>query len=277
VTGEDAGRHVGGAGCGALGQSRRCVRALLVGSVVLLAVDEATAELTFDDALLASAMAARGLRPQPHVWGRSVEPGATVIIRSTWDFVERPAEFSAWLEHLDLQRAIVHNPTRLLRWNAHKGYLIDLACRGVPVVETSGDVGIEAHLDRLVAYEDAVVQPFMASVTTSGETSVMAIDGRPIDAVIKRPQSGEWRVQAEFGGTAELTELTAELRLITRRALTVVQPTPTYARVDVVRDERGELRVLELELVEPELFFRLSPMLAERFAAHIHDTMTPHQ
>ncbi|MGH9271972.1 MAG: hypothetical protein ACRDZ2_11930 [Ilumatobacteraceae bacterium] len=66
-----------------------------------------------------------------------MEPGSVVVIRSTWDYIERPAAFEAWLDHLDTQEAVVHNATSLLRWNAHKGYLVDLDRQGVPTVETA--------------------------------------------------------------------------------------------------------------------------------------------
>src|SRR5262245_26907567 len=105
-----------------------------MGRTVLLAVDDSTADLTADDSVLAEAMLARGLRPRAHRWGDPVGCGDVVVIRSTWDYVERPGAFAAWLAHLDSQQAIVHNPTPLLRWNAHKGYLVDLAHRGLPVV-----------------------------------------------------------------------------------------------------------------------------------------------
>ena len=95
--------------------------------------------LTADDSVLAEAMVARGLRPRAHRWGDPVRRGDVVVIRSTWDYVERPAAFAAWLDHLDAEQAIVHNPTPLLRWNAHKGYLVDLARRGLPVVPTALD------------------------------------------------------------------------------------------------------------------------------------------
>ncbi len=233
-----------------------------------------------------------------------------MVIRSTWDYVERPAAFAAWLAHLDAQQAIVHNPTPLLRWNAHKRYLVDLAHRGLPVVPTAligrgeaitldelieqhgwddvvikpavggtarltehaaaiGAHAAEAHLRRIVADEDAVVQPYMSTITTSGEISVVVIAGQPLLAVAKHVQQGDWRVQSDFGGSTAHTELTGELRAISRQVVGAVQPTPSYARVDLVRQPSGLLLVLELELVEPELFFRLSPTSAEHLAAHI--------
>jgi glutathione synthase/RimK-type ligase-like ATP-grasp enzyme len=275
---------------------------------VLLAVDEATSALTGDDAVLAAALDARGIRSAPVVWGRPVTAGATVVIRSTWDYIERPAAFAAWLDRLDAVGAVVHNPTSLLRWNLHKGYLVELDRRGVAVVPTvvvrrghrtsldevlarhgwrdvvikpavgatawrtehAGAIGgpaASAHLAQLVETGDAVVQPFVESITTTGEVSVVVIGGRPLLAVLKRAATGDWRVQSDYGGSVAVVELTAELRRAALAAVGALRPVPTYARVDLVRDEHDALRVLELELVEPELFFRLDTATAAHLAA----------
>jgi hypothetical protein len=134
-----------------------------MGPTVLLAVDHSTAELTADDSVLAEAMLARGLRPRPHRWGDPVRRGEVVVIRSTWDYVAHPAAFVAWLDHLDSEQAIVHNPTSLLRWNAHKGYLVDLGRRGLPVVPTALVArGAAITLDDLFeqhGWDDVVIKP----------------------------------------------------------------------------------------------------------------------
>lgn len=266
--------------------------------------------MTDDDRILAAALAGQGYAVQPLRWGALVDPGSIIVIRSTWDYVERPAHFVEWLDHLDARQAVVFNPTPLVRWNMHKGYLCDLERAGVPVVATElirrgesanldevmerrrwddvvikpavggtarltvhrARIGHEAardHLLQLVTNEDAVVQPYLSSITTAGEISVVAIGGQVHMAVAKTAKPGEWRVQGDFGGRCELTAVTGEIRNVAMRALSSVSPIPGYARVDVVRGENGMLLVLELELVEPELFFRLDATLAERFATYL--------
>jgi glutathione synthase/RimK-type ligase-like ATP-grasp enzyme len=275
---------------------------------ILLAVDGTTEELWPDDRVFAEALEARGVEPVPHRWGRPVADGAVVVIRSTWDYVERPAAFVAWLDHLDERGATVVNPTGLLRWNLHKRYLLELADGGVPIVPTelvgratsadlgtvagrrgwsdvvvkpavggsarltvhSGRVGWEtaaSHFARLVAAEDVLVQPVVSSVADAGEVSVIAIDGEPLAAVVKYAAQGDWRVQSDFGGTAVAVALTEAWRELALRALRSV-PTPVYARVDLVHDRDG-WAVMELELIEPELFFPLVPTVAARLADHV--------
>ena len=124
----------------------------------------------------------------------------------------------------------------------------------------------QRHLDEILAHEDALVQRFVPSILSTGETSVIAIGGVITHAVHKGAAKGDWRVQAEFGGSVELVDVGDRLAAAARRAIEAVQPTPLYARIDLVEATSGELNVIELELVEPELFFRLAPHAATRMA-----------
>jgi glutathione synthase/RimK-type ligase-like ATP-grasp enzyme len=275
---------------------------------VHLAVDAATAALTADDLVLAGALTSRGIAVTPVVWGDALPAGATLVLRSVYDYIDDPGRFRRWLDALDAAAVDVHNPTATVRWNMHKGYLHDLAARGVPTVPTTvvaagsagadlaaimraegwddavvkpavgataratvhvGRIGAAAareHLRALAAVEDALVQPFLASVVERGETSIVAIAGEVTHVVHKRAADGDWRVQAEFGGRSERVPVATSHREVAARVLAVVDPVPLYARVDVVTGTAGELLLLELELVEPELFFRLAPDAASRLA-----------
>src|SRR4051794_3516040 len=113
------------------------------GVMVLLAVDGATSGLTADDRHLAAALERRGARVAPIRWGGSVGSGALVVIRSTWDYIERPALFAEWLDDLESAGATVYNPVALLRWNMHKRYLVELSDRGVPTAPSRGVVARE--------------------------------------------------------------------------------------------------------------------------------------
>ena len=89
-----------------------------------------------DDGLLQEALTRRGLTSvrvdwaDPEIdWSRF----RCAVFRSTWDYHERFAEFSAWLGRAELATRLC-NPASTVRWNADKHYLADLADRGVPVV-----------------------------------------------------------------------------------------------------------------------------------------------
>ncbi|MFN8580814.1 MAG: hypothetical protein U0163_07560 [Gemmatimonadaceae bacterium] len=209
--------------------------------VVYLAVDARTSAYTEDDRQLVHALQVYGVEARPLSWKDAVECGATVVIRSTYDYVEDPARFTGWLDQLDEARPIVRNPTSLLRWNMRKGYLLGLARAGArsfppssfPAVRRSrcatwnganGRRGHQAgrwcdsasarsmpgapvdnaeqHLRTVVASEDVLVQPYQRTIMTWGETSVIAVHGEPHLAVSKQARTGEWRVQSDFGGDA---------------------------------------------------------------------------
>ena len=281
-------------------------RQLAVRERVHLAVDAATAGLTPDDLVLAGALESRGITVEPVVWGADVPAGSTLVLRSVWDYVDQPARFCQWLATLDDIGVDVHNPTATVRWNMHKGYLPQLAGRGVPTVPTtivtagatdpdlpaimsvagwtdavvkpaiggtaratmhvasSGMVAAAAHLRTLAAVEDALVQPFVSSVLDRGETSIVAVAGELTHVVRKIPADGDWRVQSEFGGTSERIAVDPSHRSVAAAVLAAIDPVPLYARIDVVAGSDGGLLLMELELVEPELFFRLAPDAASR-------------
>ena len=275
-------------------------------SAIVLAVDAQTIELTAGDRVLARALHGRGVEVRPVVWGTPCAASDSIVIRSTWDYVERPDEFRSWLDDLDAAGNTVVNPTSLLRWNMHKGYLQELAARGVAVVPTEmlrsgseatlSDVmtaqgwtqvvvkpaigasarqtvrvgrsdfeGAEALVRRLLEAEDVLVQPFLPSIESDGEVSVVAIGGAITHAIAKRPASGEWRVQSEYGGSVDRVPVTEQHERAAAAVLAALDQVPAYARVDLVLIE-GEPHLMELELIEPELFLESAPEAADRFA-----------
>ena len=131
------------------------------------------------------------------------------------------------------------------------------------------NIGIEAatrHLDRLLKRESMILQQYLSSVETEGELSVILIDGEITHCVRKIPVSGDYRVQDDFGGTDEPAELSATDLDSARRIVESVDAPWLYARVDFLTDYEGRLRLTELEMVEPSLFFRHCRQAADRLA-----------
>ncbi len=225
------------------------------------------------------------------------------VIRSAWDYPERLAEFTAWLAAVDAATDLC-NDAATVRWNLDKHYLAELEAAGIPVTPTRfvepgrpaafpagafvvkpavGAGGRDAssyrpdqrglaraHVARLHARGAAVlVQPLLASVAAVGEWPLLFFGGQYSHAASKR-------VELPVGGTidtlhAEETNVAhrADDRQIAvgRAAVDLVSArfgTPTYARVDLVRGDGGDYRVLELELVEPSLFLPLAGPSAVR-------------
>jgi len=88
-------------------------------------------------AIVADGLRSRGVPAQVVSWDDDREWAAyrLVVVRSTWDYFERLAQFVEWVTRVDLVTHIV-NPVDVLRWNTHKGYLVEMASRGVPTVPT---------------------------------------------------------------------------------------------------------------------------------------------
>jgi glutathione synthase/RimK-type ligase-like ATP-grasp enzyme len=230
---------------------------------------------------------------------------SAVVVRSTWDYHRRPLEFQRWIERLEHSGAPLWNPPALLRWNLDKRYLGELAQLGIAVVPTRtvrrgsgatlagtldeagwGEVVVKpaisasAHetwrssptrarsdarrFSALLESGDVLVQPYQPAIE-EGEWSLCFFGGRFSHAVLKRPRPGEFRVQAELGG--EVLVRRPSSRLVEEAANVVGRaPAPwLYARVDAC-DVGGALLLMELELIEPTLFFHADPDAPERFA-----------
>ena len=262
-----------------------------------------------EDGLLQQALADRGLASRRVSWSRADAPWsdfAAAVLRTTWDYYDRVAEFLAWVDHVSTRTRLL-NPAPLVRWNVDKHYLRDLEDRGVHTVPTifaeQGSTtslgallhqhGLDAAVikpavsgaarhtyrvdlataaahepiwaERLKA-EAMLLQPLQRSVLEHGETTVVVIDGRSTHALRKLAKPGDFRVQDDHGGTVHPHTSTPEEIELAERAMAACDPRPIYGRVDMVLDDDGRAAVMELEVVEPELWLRRQPSAAERLA-----------
>jgi hypothetical protein len=237
-----------------------------------------------------------------------------IVLRSCWNYhIERPA-FEAWLRMLMDQRVPVMNPPGVASWNLHKGYLQELAAQGACVpttcfvkageniqlatlLETLGvDEAVvkpavsatayrtwrtsrmlapsqQVEFAALSAERDVLVQAFVPEVLETGEVSLVFIAGVFSHAIRKLPKQDDFRVQQDFGGSRQA--FTPSLGLIeSARAVVKLVKTPLlYARVDGI-EVGDELVLMELEVIDPELYFQLAPAGAERFAEAIATMLT---
>ena len=127
----------------------------------------------------------------------------------------------------------------------------------------------QTTLNQLLAEESMLVQPFLRSIPERGEVSLIVIGGEVRHAVLKIAKPGDFRVQDDFGGSAHAYEATPAERDLALQVLAACPEKPAYARVDIVTDNEGLLAITELELVEPELFFRFNPATAGLLAEEI--------
>lgn len=131
-------------------------------------------------------------------------------------------------------------------------------------VDVDGLSTAKRHLARLLPRESFLLQPYLERVEREGELSLIYIDGKFSHAVRKIPVPGDYRVQDDFGAGDEPADVAADVLDIGHRILQSVDHDLVYARVDLLRDDAGHLRLSELELTEPHLFFRHCPPAASR-------------
>jgi glutathione synthase/RimK-type ligase-like ATP-grasp enzyme len=152
-----------------------------------------------------------------------------------------------------------------------------------PAVSASAHDTWRASLDELeenerrfraaVARGRVLVQPFLEEIATNGEWSVLFIDGVYSHGVLKRPRAGDFRVQAEHGGSSHAEEPPGAIRDVAARALAAAPGPSLYARVDGCEID-GEFHLMELELLEPSLFLGMSERAPERLARAILKRLT---
>lgn len=124
------------------------------------------------------------------------------------------------------------------------------------------------------AGREALAQPFIDAVVNEGEFSLFYFEGELSHAVLKTPRSGDFRVQEEHGGIITSIEPDATLRACGTRAMQALPTVPLYARPDFVRLSDGSFALMELELIEPALYFRMDPRSPARFARALERRMS---
>lgn len=264
-----------------------------------------------DDELLLEALAAAGATTAYVAWDDPAVDWSVpdvCVIRSTWDYTAHhdafvawadsvptlwnPSEVVAWNSHkrylLDLADAGVDVvPTRLVPRGTDLDLAADLAHLVELIVKPAVSVGsfdtYRVGPDRpltdeivadLVARHDLLVQPFIASITDRGETAVVVVDGQIAHSFVKRPAAGDFRVQLHYGAENALVDPTRDQVRLAEAATAAARDATgcdlLYARVDMV-DIDGRPHLMELELIEPDLWLREAPGTLGRLTAAVLD------
>jgi len=288
---------------------------------VALATCAELPDLDPDDRLLLAPLAQIGVDVAVVVWDDPGVDWAAfdlVVLRNTWDYARRRDEFVAWTRTVPA----LANPAEVVAWNTDKRYLRELADAGIPVVPTtwlepgeawlpptdgewvikpavsagSVDTGrydcgspdqgalAAAHVARLqTAGRLVMVQPYVSSVDTYGETALLYLGGAYSHAIrkgpmLRGPDGGEAGLFVEEQITARApTEAERALAEATLGALPFPADTLLYARVDLLDSGAGSSGpvVIEVELTEPSLFVGTAPGASERFAAALVRRLRP--
>ena len=123
--------------------------------------------------------------------------------------------------------------------------------------------------EKLIYKEDFIVQEFQNNVISEGEVAMIVIGGKFTHAVLKKAKEGDFRVQDDFGGSIAIYNPSEEMVKLAEKCTRILTPIPSYARVDIIWNNLMDLAVSELELIEPELWFRLNPNAAQKLAQHV--------
>lgn len=236
-------------------------------------------------------------------WSKS----KTILFRGIWDYFDRFDEFQPWLERVskithcinpieliwwnidkhylsDLQEKGIRIVPTIFIDRGEKATLQELinnsgwetivlkpaisgTARHTYKIDPKDVPAHESIFQELIAQEDLLLQPFLSSIKTRGEVSHMVFDGKYSHSVLKTAKAGDFRVQDDFGGTVHDYSASAEEIQFAENAMKSCAITPIYGRVDVVWDLNDQLAVAELEIVEPELWFRRCPQAARDLAA----------
>lgn len=226
-----------------------------------------------------------------------------ILIGTPWDYQDSEREFLGQLDRLEAAGHIMCNSAAVVRWNARKTYLRELADKGaatIPTlwVETAAASDIETALEEfgcesLVAKRQVgagaegqsihhktsldhewsidhpmMLQPFMPEIQSDGEYSFLFVDGQYSHGLRKRAADGDYRVQSLYGGYEETIEPAPDDRAAAQGIVDLLPfGAPLYARIDMVRGNDGQLLLMEAELIEPFLYPEQGPkfgmMMAE--------------
>ena len=231
------------------------------------------------------------------------------IFRTTWDYFERFDEFFLWLENtktktnfinsseiinwnidkhylqdlsenginiaptLFIEKGETNTLSELLQKTKWKEAVIKPAISGAARhtyrIKPNNCSEIETVFQELIKSEGMLFQEFLNNITTQGEISLILIGGKYTHAVKKIAKKGDFRVQDDHGGRVEKYTPIQEEITFSENCLSASPFKPIYARVDMVYDNNNELSLSELELIEPELWFRNYPEAAKNLAEEI--------
>jgi glutathione synthase/RimK-type ligase-like ATP-grasp enzyme len=227
-----------------------------------------------------------------------------LIFRNTWDYYEKQIEFDAWLEKIKKLKIRTLNSIEIIYQNKHKFYLKEFQKDGFKIVPTifiekTSHLNIRkvipTHWKKAVikpAYsagsyqtqvfelseidsinnqylsiaseKELLLQEFMPEIQTLGETSFIFFNKKFSHAVNKKPVDGEFRIQVQFGGKYELVEPEQVLIDKAQKIVNTFSSDLLYARVDVIIIE-NELHLMEIECIEPDLYFNLAEGSMSKF------------
>lgn len=184
---------------------------------------------------------------------RDLEERGGAIVPSIWFDEFESAQIAGWFETLRTDKIVIKPQ---IGANAQHAY----------VLEEPVSSELASELGRSFAHRPFFVQTFMGNVQSEGEYSLFFFGGEYSHAILKTPKEGDFRSQEEHGSDIQSVAATAAQVTAAEKLLALVEPKPTYVRVDLIRDDNDNFLLMELELIEPSLYLRTDALSAERFS-----------
>lgn len=220
------------------------------------------------------------------------------IIRSCWDYDERLEEFLIAMAKIE-EKCILLNSWEMIRGNSNKYYLQDLKAKGIPIVPTvfikdsaqilsalnnftteqivvkpvisaSGRNTYRFHrterelitekVEELLKFKDVMIQPYLNTIESKGEKSTVVIDGQIVYTMLKKPAAGNFLVHTHRGGKYVKDQADIKDQSFIRQVLDALPELPLYLRIDYLFDSAGNPLLLELELIEPNLYLAVNEL-----------------
>lgn len=229
-----------------------------------------------------------------------------VIVRSTWDYQKSPKEFLQVLEEINSQTQLENkleiikwnmDKTYLRdleikgikivpsiwrdKFNSYEvsSFFDALKTNEIiikPTISANADNTFrinKINLDSYISILDTtfkngrfVVQPFIKNIITEGEYSLFYFGGEYSHTILKTPKQNDFRVQEEHGGKLQLIQPEEEMKKEAEKILNVIEQDLLYARIDFVRTDKNDFALMELELIEPSLYFNMDSKSPDMFA-----------
>ncbi len=229
-----------------------------------------------------------------------------VIVRSTWDYQDSPKEFIEVLENIKTQTRLENNieilkwnmDKKYLIDLEEKGVKIvtsiwkekfndtevkhyfDLLNADEIIIKPTVSASafntfrinrsnLDTHisiLDTIFSNTPFILQPFINNIIKEGEYSLFYFGGEFSHAILKTPKQNDFRVQEEHGGILKLVQPEEEMKKSAEKILKEIQTNLLYARIDFVRTNENDFALMELELIEPSLYFNMDPQSQQFFA-----------
>jgi glutathione synthase/RimK-type ligase-like ATP-grasp enzyme len=230
-----------------------------------------------------------------------------VIIRNTWDYYKKIDQWIAWLTKLEDFNVQLINDSAIIRDNIDKSYLQKLDLAGIAIIESTfiaKGSSLEALLSTYIYDDmiikptisagsyyterfhksqikdiikkyislgqkyDLIIQPFLPEIITQGEISLVFFNHIFSHSIVKKPSEGDFRIQRQYGGIYDSYQPSDDLIKFGHTALTTLTTNAVYGRVDVIF-LNGRPHIMEVELIEPDLYFDYHPLAKANYLTAI--------